>query len=491
MRSTSPIVAGLSAAAVQSFVLKAAGIVCQIVCALFLTKEQFGEVAVGLGILALFNFSGAINLNAACLRRGKAACRWEVSACYFAVVFGAISMGIALLSSPLLVAWFNGNENTAFLIKIGCLSFIPNSLIGVRCAVLKGDFEFGEAARIVSLKSMADSIGTIFFAIGGWGAMSFVLPRVVTAWVVALVVFRKRLPALLSPLPSTFLRIVEIIRVGALSIPGFVALYITTQLDKLVVAKYFSLSEAGLYFFAYNLAAQSINVAGQIVRESIIPVLARENNPAVQVDRFARIIRTTLVFTSPLLMIQAVAIYPLLHFMYGNKWDAAAPLIQILSIAMAVRMGGIASGSLLKIQNRFGLLSFLNAIYGILFIGVVAMASQLKEIEFVTWAVLLFYTAISAVHFFVPIYKVAKRPIYMTINTFAVVPLALLAFSIPFYLSSIAFGWHTTAAALSTSLFGSVLYLAILFYFDGEMVTLIRNFLRRVGGSLIQPMKNK
>lgn len=472
--------AGLSAAAIQSFVLKVAGFFTQIVCASFLEKEEFGEVAVGLGIVALFNFAAALNLNAACLRRGRAACRWEISACCCALLCGVVCMIVMYATAPTLVSWFNGNENALTFILLGSLTLIPSSLIGVRCAVLKGSYKFGEAAKIASYRSVAVSIGTVLLAICGLGSLSFIIPRIAITWVLTLILFRGRVGELLNPLPSLILRMGEILRVGALSIPGFFSLYITTQLDKLVVAKSFSLSEAGLYFFAYNLSAQAIFVAGQIVRESIIPVLAREKNSSVQAERFAKIIRTTLVFTSPLLMIQAVMICPVLDILYGDKWDEAAPLIQILSVAMAVRMGGIASSSLLKIQNRFGLISCLNGIYGFLFVGVVAVASQSQDIQMVTWAVVLFYTIISAFHFFVPICNIAKNPFSLTLRTFSAVPLALFCFGVSLFAVSTLFGWQTSLSAVMSSVLGLCLFSLAVFWNDSELLNQIRSFAKKL-----------
>jgi O-antigen/teichoic acid export membrane protein len=111
----------------------------------------------------------------------------------------------------------------------------------------------------------------------------------------------------------------------------------------------------GAYFFAFVYARQVVNeIQGRLIRVLFPALTKMSDQPQRQLRAFISAARLVMIVILPLTLLQVALAGPIVRLIYPDgKWDAAIPLMQLLSFAMAVRGLAGPSESLLQAQGRF------------------------------------------------------------------------------------------------------------------------------------------
>ena len=105
------------------------------------------------------------------------------------------------------------------------------------------------------------------------------------------------------------------------------------NLMTILIGRYFSLSTLGLYgnanAYISSLSRSSLTPSTRLT----FPVFVRFQNDKERLRAgYRRVMRLLFQLSCPLMMALVVLANPLYHFLYGDKWMAAAPYFQILCI---------------------------------------------------------------------------------------------------------------------------------------------------------------
>jgi PST family polysaccharide transporter len=165
---------------------------------------------------------------------------------------------------------------------------------------------------------------------------------------------------------------------GGLIFGGYLAWVIISQGDYVILKSVGRSDEVvASYWQAFTLSTQTIAIFSMSLLNVLLPVLSHMGEePQRQVGAFLRAVRVLAVLTMPLCVMQAVLAEPAIRFVFGHKWMSSVPLLQILSLGMAVRVAAIPAHSMLKAQGRFRTYFFWLLGYATLFVATVtAMTS--------------------------------------------------------------------------------------------------------------------
>lgn len=223
---------------------------------------------------------------------------------------------------------------------------------------------------------MATSALTVFFALLGYGAYSIVLPLPLVAgaalvWTWRLSGFRPRRAAEWPLWREIF---------GSTSLLlGAAALYAFNQQGaSLVLGLVRDVATVGLYFFALNLAAQLTGFLTNNLWSVLLPTLSHlQNDPPRQIEAFLRVARSVNLLGMFVCFCLAAVASPALRLVYGQRWAAAIPLMQILSVGMAFNISFAVSINLMMAQGRYRSLLVFNIFRAAGFVGLVAVAGWL------------------------------------------------------------------------------------------------------------------
>lgn len=125
----------------------------------------------------------------------------------------------------------------------------------------------------------------------------------------------------------------EIRRIGGSVLSSSVLNTSCLQIYNFVIGAFYSLPLLGVYTQADRWSKMGSASITQIMMSSFVPLLAGVQDSAENFIRYLkRVNRFSAFVVMPFMMWLTVAAAPIFHLLFGNKWDEAIPLFQILMV---------------------------------------------------------------------------------------------------------------------------------------------------------------
>ncbi|MFW5652789.1 MAG: oligosaccharide flippase family protein, partial [Planctomycetota bacterium] len=138
----------------------------------------------------------------------------------------------------------------------------------------------------------------------------------------------------------------------------------------------------GIYWFAYMLSLQSVMLLSNTLSQVLLPALSQLNDdPDRQREAFLRAARMLAGAGVFICLLQAACAAPAVRLLLPVEQAPIIPVIQILSIGMAIRIGWTASRNLILAQGRFRTYFGLVILYTGIFIAAAMTAVQIATPE--------------------------------------------------------------------------------------------------------------
>jgi O-antigen/teichoic acid export membrane protein len=120
-----------------------------------------------------------------------------------------------------------------------------------------------------------------------------------------------------------------------------------------VIAKIFSTSIAGYYFFAYKLKDMVISQLVRSVQDVIYPALSTMQDDDKRLKSGSRkVIQVTTFILFPIMLLLAALAEPLFNFLLPEKWLPAALYLQLMCIASIMHPLHSINLNVLKVKGR-------------------------------------------------------------------------------------------------------------------------------------------
>jgi O-antigen/teichoic acid export membrane protein len=134
----------------------------------------------------------------------------------------------------------------------------------------------------------------------------------------------------------------------------------------------------GVYFLAFNLSIQTMQLFTGNLTGVLFPALSKlQAEPQRQIRAFLDATKLLAMIAVPLCLLQmGVADPGVRMFFQDDKWQAAIPVLQALSIGMAFRVVASPGGSLIQAQGRFRVILITNVINAIIFLTLVTVGAM-------------------------------------------------------------------------------------------------------------------
>lgn len=179
--------------------------------------------------------------------------------------------------------------------------------------------------------------------------------------------------------------------------------YLYTQSDNIVVGRLLGVAPLGIYDNAYTISTSPLTEIGTVFYTVTFPVFSKISGDAARL-KSAFIKNTLLNFV--LMSAAGVFVFifaaPIVHILFGNGWDAAIPVVKLLSILGVVRGVALSTGSLLiakEKQKYSAVITFVSMLglwvtiiplvhlYGIIGAGISAIIGTLISLPFTIYFV--------------------------------------------------------------------------------------------------------
>lgn len=372
-----PPVAGVGVRAAQGFawtifqtvVGKLVSVGGQICLAYLLAADEFGEVGL---VFVLHAFAGLLQQGGArelLLQRSDRMHRWENAAFWMSLALGAGGALLLIAMAPLAERLFAAPR---LPLLAGVLAF-THLFAGfgiVSEAKLMANLRFRRLTMISLAQVSLTPVLSVLFAWLGLGSLSLVLPLPIVALMRALLMWQA------APIRPRFaLQLHRWRSMGgqsAMLIGYNLLLTVTWQADYVVLGWLYSEEVVGLYFWAFNLSVQTMQLFAANLAAVLLPSLAYlRKEPLRQANAFLDASTVLAMIGMPACLLQAALAPFAVQAIFEPRWHPGIFLIQVLSIAWAFFTVSHITHSMMKAQGRFReLFLFMSACAGLFLLAV-------------------------------------------------------------------------------------------------------------------------
>ena len=361
---------------------KVVGMVGQIVLAWLLMPEDlglWGSASIVMGFSGLIQQAG---LRETLIHRQRTYHLWANTAFWMSVGLGLLGAVItAAAAYPASILLHDARLINLLLVLAATAPLM--SLDTVAEAKLQNELRFGLLASVNWAVAVAQLGLTVLFAWmlpAHYKAYAFVLPRPFIA-VARLTVlwWAARPPVKWSPEVH---RWKYMLSDSATLFTSNLFLMLQWQGDYIVLGSlYKDKAVLGIYFLAFNLSIQTMQLFTGNLTGVLFPALSKlQGDPARQIRAFLDATKLLAIIAVPLCLLQmGVADPGVRMFFQDNKWQAAIPVLQALSLGMAFRVVASPGGSLIQAQGRFRVILITNVINAIVFLALVTAGALVGD----------------------------------------------------------------------------------------------------------------
>lgn len=306
-----------------------------VIMARLLTPAQIGVYSVAAGVVALAQELRDFG-TAAYLVQEKELTRRRVRSAFGVTLLcaWALAGGLWALAEPF--ADFYGEPDLAGLLHVLSLNFILIPFGSIGLALIRRDMEFSTLMKITVTASFTQPIVTVGLALAGytyfalaWGSVANVV-----ATVLLVTLYRPR-DSLLLPSLGDWRRVFGF--GGQWSV---IAMLQTMQIHivDLILGRLLGFAAVGIYSRANGL----MNLY-QMQLDAVEHVALPAFSATVRAGRslkeaWLKACAFMTVFAWPALGFLALMAFPIIRLLFGDQWDAAAPLLRWLALAAAVEV---------------------------------------------------------------------------------------------------------------------------------------------------------
>lgn len=304
--------------------------VVNLVLARLLTPSDFGAI----GMLTIFIAVSMTLVDggfASALIQKKESDQTDFSTIFFWNVGVSILFYIILyLLSPWVSSFYRMPILSDILRVLG-LIIILNGIVSVQVAKLQKNIQFKSLAKVNIFSYSLGALLGILLAYNDYGVWSIVALNIfstfakiiifylLTQWHPNLVFSYKSFKRLFSF--GGYLLCANLLQSGCQNAQG------------LIIGKQFSASQLGFYTQADKLNAVTSDSLPKIIIQVMYPVYSQlQDNPAKLVNTVLMNIRVVAFIIFPILFSLILTADPIIEFLYGEKWLAAAPFFKILCV---------------------------------------------------------------------------------------------------------------------------------------------------------------
>ncbi len=262
-----------------------------------------------------------------------------------------LAAALVLASGP--IARYYGQPAIADVLHVLTLSFLLVPYASVLSSLLMRDMQAGRTASVNAFSTLVYAATCLSLAWLDFGALALAWAN--TANLVANIIgfYLVRPPG--TPLRPAFRGWREPMRFGHGAIAGNLLTVTHTALPDLVLGKVQGAHEVGLYSRANGLVGLFQQVVGPAVSYNALPFIAQHHHASTPLAPL--LARTTSYLTGlawPAYLVIGLFAEPIVRLLYGPAWVEAVPLVPILCVAAAARIGySLSQPALLAIGRPY------------------------------------------------------------------------------------------------------------------------------------------
>lgn len=306
-----------------------------IIVARMIAPEHFGALAVAIVVQTIATNMAELGATASLARGTGDPDRIAPTVFTIALLTSTIMTAAAVLSAPAIAAAFD-DPSAVPVIQALSLTIFLQGLGAVPSTMVWR--EYLQKARVfVDVSSVVTVLVLVVpMALDGWGAMALAWSRV-GGQLVALVGYWIITPKRYG---LGFDRgvAVEVLRLGMPLAMANLVVFVTLNVDYLLIGRMLDPTALGMYLLAFNLAGLPSAVITSVIRATAVPTFGRLYAEGTLGPLACRFVAGISYFAFPISALVVGLAHPLIVAAYGSGWAPASVALATLGVFGAVRI---------------------------------------------------------------------------------------------------------------------------------------------------------
>ena len=301
-----------------------------------LSPADYGLAAISMSLIAMISVVAEMGLGAGLIQAEEVNDDQLRSLFTVSLAFGLAGTLLVMALAPAAGIFFQ-SAAVVPLVQVGSLQLLIASLAVIPDAMLRRMMRFKAAAIVELLSGLVASAATVYMAFSGWAVWSLVMGPMV-GLLARVILLNFVLPSLRWP-SLRYGASKDIVAFGLKVSLSRVASYVFSQSDVLIAGRFLDKSAVGAYSVAMNLATLPLSKAMGVLNHVAYPAIADLRRSQVDVrPHLAAGLRVSATAMFPLLWGLAAVSPWLLPAVLGPHWESAVLPMQIVCVALPLRM---------------------------------------------------------------------------------------------------------------------------------------------------------
>lgn len=298
---------------------------------------------------------------------------------------GIVLSLILFLGSPIVAKYYSDNV-IINVCRWLCIAVMFNSLNIVPNGMMMREKRFRTVAiRSISFQVISGMLA-MSAAIAGWGIYALIITPILSSIGILSVNLYNYPCKFVARLDYNVIH--RVWRYSAFQFLFSFINYFSRNIDTLIIGKFFSMSQLGYYDKAYRLMQMPLQYVTFVIGPVIHPILSElQNDLQSLAQKAAKLIMIVSRISFPIGIFCYFAASSIIHIIFGDNWDAAIPVFQILAISLPLQMILSLSGALFQAgghTNHMFYTGLINTIITI--VGFLIAAFVFKTLTAMAWA---------------------------------------------------------------------------------------------------------
>lgn len=326
-----PIINALMAYGSAQLVIRLVRLIVVIIIARQLVPELVGVAALTLTIFELVRVLANIGVGQKIISSSDA--EFEKTCNSAHKIFWLWCPGVAMVQGLVAIGLYTIFDQKLSAMMLGILCFVYFFMPGglVQCFRLMRAKKLSTCAKIEAIQTISDHMLTCAMLLVWISPWSIVLPKLLTApiW---LIMMRRSETWAPNPIHGT-IELHSMVRFGLSVLLTDSLMAIRSQADKLIIGAMLGVSALGTYYFAFNAGIGIVSALITAFGTVIYPHLCDGTSDDVRTKKMKLAIGAGLVIFGSAAIAQYVLAPYYVPIIFGDKWEHATGLIQILALA--------------------------------------------------------------------------------------------------------------------------------------------------------------
>lgn len=377
-------------------------LVITMVLARLLTPEEYGIVAILTVFSSFFTILADAGISTA-IAQFQDLEQEDYERLFFLSLLLGIGLSVLFFALSFAIAWFYNDSLYIPLGAVMTLAVMFNALNMVPNGVLIKERKFGLIGMRLVVCTIVVGVVVILLALAGLGCFAIVLNTVLTSlFVLIWNLATSRLKMSIGDVRPVARK------VGSFSLYQFgheAIVWISGNADSLLAGKMFGAAALGYYNKAYQLYGYPNNILAAPITSTLIPFLAPlQNDVSALRAKFLGVMGKVSFICAVCTVGMSVCSSEIIQIMFGDVWAPAAPLLQVLALAIYARGVNSVHAPLLSAANRPDLLMRSTLINTIATLAMICVGGFLGSVESLAVCIAIAYNF----ELFIPVYYCSK-----------------------------------------------------------------------------------